>query len=174
MLKFSHNLNLLDFDIDNYTATLDRVCGQIFRESIREWLRVFIVEHEFPVETGMAKATLAPLARWLGNVNFSGITPQRDDYYHPVEYTIANVDAGEQRSKFTLIDDKNHPLNFIYQFSWSETVLHYWHHKYYSSKYNHGIAGELLMPKAKLACIKYFKATFARRLPKLKDFLKNG
>lgn len=174
MFKFSQSLNLLDFDLDKYTKTLDRVAGQIFREAIREWLRVFIVHNEFPVETGMAKATLAPLARWLGNVNFSGITPEVDDYYHDVELTIANVDAGEERSRFTLIDDKNHPLNFIYQFYWEESVLHYWHAQYYNSPYNRGIAGELLIPDAEKAAITFFNITFPRRLPKLKDFLKNG
>ena len=175
MFEFKESLNLLDFDIKSYTKTLDRVAGQVFRESIREWLRVLLVYYEIPVETGMAKATLLPVSRWLGNIDFSNvIIPQRDDYWHVIENSMANIPEGEKKSTFTLIDDKNHPLNFIYQFNWEEYVLHFWVEKYYSNEGNKYPTdwGEYLLKKAREAFFEFFYETFPRRIPEIAPYLK--
>lgn len=143
--------------------------GQVFRESARHWLRT-ILETNVPVETGMAKATLLPVGRYLRNVGNLQINPRRKPYYHHTEGVVASPSSGIEKSSFFFEDDKTNPLAFIYTFEWTTSVLHYW----VSGYYRQGVPGEVHLEKAKDAFDNFLSTTLNRRIPHFAEFILKG
>ena len=164
--EFKFDFKPIELDLPRYNKTLDRVLGQIIREAAREWLRS-VLKNNPPVETGMAKSTLVPLGRFLNKVGNLGFTPQRKPYFTKFEGEIS-PEAGEEKSKFYLRDDRSHPLSFVYEFEWSTDVLHYWIREFY----NGSPAGEELLDEAEQNFLDHIERTIDKRLPHYADFLK--
>lgn len=167
MLEFKETFNLLAFDQIRFHKTFDRTMSQILRESAREWLRS-ILKNGVPVETGMAKAAIEPLGRYLNKVSNLKITPTRAPYYTKLEGGVQSPEFGRQKSSFRLVDDKSNPLTFIYTFEWETNVLHWWLAEHYSGS----PAGEELLQEAEEAFFDYMSDAIARRLPQYADFLR--
>lgn len=119
-------LQLLSLPLKRYTKTMDRELGKIIREAAREWLRAVIKavpsRGGFPVLTGMAKSTLKPLSRFL-RVAIGSTSPQPG--------FKSRESDGEKLSRFKITDDKSNPGSFVYEFEWSNEVLHYYLNEYY-------------------------------------------
>ena len=164
MVGSGKEIDLFNTDLTKYTKTLDRIMGQILRESARVWLRT-IITGGVPVETGMAKATLVPLGRFLNNVGGLAINPSRRPYYSKLEGTVASPSAGEEKSEFNLKMDDG---TFIYEFSWSTEVLHYWLSQFYGGK---ATPGEELLDRADEAFYVNFFNTVGQRLPDVIEYI---
>ena len=170
MLNFdSQGIHLLNLDLPRYNKTLDRVMGQIVREAAREWLRT-ILEKNIPVETGMAKAALVPVGRFLNRVGGLDISPTRQPYKSKLEGGTVSIAFGIAKSSFVLDDDKSTPLSFVYNFEWSTSVLHYWLQQFYKQ----GTPGEAHLPDAEEAFHAYVAEAIERRIPHYADFILEG
>lgn len=161
-------LELLNLDLPRYHKTLDRIMGQVIREAAREWLRAVIIN--VPVETGMAKATLIPLGRFLRNVGGLGINPSRKPYFSRLEGVTQEIDAGLVKQDFEIQDDKSSPLSFVYSFEWSTSVLHYWLAQYYKGN---ALPGEEAIEEGAIAFQEHLVSTIVNRLPHFADFILN-
>lgn len=168
MLRFDRHFDFLKMDLPRYHKTLDRIVGQIFRESIRDWLRV-ILEVGVPVETGMAKAALEPVGRFLNRVGGLQINPTRKPYYSKLEGGVQSPDLGREKSSFNVRDDKSHPLTFIYTFEWSTSVLHWYFAQFYNGARP---AGEEILPEAAQKFDQVFAGRLQQRLPHFWNFIK--
>lgn len=167
-MKFVINLPELKLDWLSFTKTLDRTMSQIIRESAREWLRTILVIG-VPVETGMAKAALVPLGRFLKSVAGLGITPRRKPYYSKIEEGVQSIALGEARGQsFTIQDDKSHPLSFVYMFEWTPEVVHWYWKEFYNGS---SMSGEEALDQADFAFLTYYEAAVARRLPDLVEYI---
>lgn len=173
-MEFQQELDLPRFDGKKYTKTLEKVIGQIFREAAREWLRHILSSH-FPVETGMAKATLTKLADFLRVA--INVTPTRESYRSSL-YGGDWVDysTGRELSSFTFIDDKNSPGTGDFIFIWTTNVLHFWLADYYTiPKYKPpAIVGEIRVEEARGVFLDYVQRKFEERLPDFNEGLTNG
>lgn len=149
---------------ERLNKTLDRVMGQIIREAAREWLRALVVH--IPVQTGMAKGALQPLGRFLRVA--VPVRPVRKPYYSKLEGGISEPGFGAQKTDFYFRDDKSHPMSFIYEFTWSTDVLHYWLQEFYNGK---AIPGEIAMRDAEEAFQLHIVNAINRRLPAALDSL---
>ena len=167
MLQVSRGLSTINLDSKRFTRTLDRVLGQIIREAARKWLRSILTKG-VPVETGMAKGSLAPLGRFLKNVGGLGISPTRPPYSNKLD-GLHTVQRGEELSDFRIRDDKSNPLTFIYDFEWSTSVLHYYQKKYYKGKF---LSGEESIPEANAVFDAFIVEALNRRLPNLVDYIR--
>lgn len=154
----------LNFDEISYKKTLDKKLGVIIREAARLWLREIITH--IPVETGMAKATLQPLGRFLRVA--VDVRPKRKPYYSDLEGTVQFDGAGRLRQKFILTDDKSNPLNFIYEFEWSTSVLHYWLEEFYRGA---ALSGPEAIDAADSVFITYLRTEVNKRIPDLSEFV---
>lgn len=170
MIKITQTLDFLEFDQVKFTKTLDRTLGQIIREAAREWLREML-SLGIPVETGMAKATLVPLGRFLNNVGGLQINPTRKPYYSKLEGSIQSVENGmsEGAQDFHIRDDHSDPLSFVYEFEWSTTILHYWLAEFYNGK---AIVGEGAVKIAEYKMRKYIASSVKKRLPTLAKYIR--
>ena len=142
--------------------------GQLFRESAREWLRAWL-KLGIPVETGMAKASLVPLGRFLHGVGGLKIEPNRKPYYSKLERGVQSPELGEHKSYFDIQDDKSNPMRFVYLFEWYTETKHYFLSRYYKGQF---VSGQAAITIAEQAFMNHFNSTLSRRLPKLDDFLK--
>lgn len=163
MLSFNAQLDLVFEDV-NFTKTMDRVLGQIFRESVRDWLRELLLH--VPVETGMAKAALQPLGRFLRVA--VDIKPTRAPYYSKLEGMMQNIQSGTEMQMFELVDNKTNPMTLVYSFTFILDIWHYWHRRYYNGKH---LPGEDAWQLAEAAFYQAFMDRAARRLPGLDGFL---
>ena len=154
----------MKIDKIRYTKTLNRILGEIIREAVREWLRAVLKSVPerggFPVLTGAAKSSLAPLARYIKNVSIGDITPTG---------RLDRRAEGEKSATFEIVDGKG-GADFIYQFSWSTTLLHY-----YINEYNQmpGVAGSPWhsADKGEAAMKEYVAEALRRRLPKISEYI---
>jgi len=130
MLSVSLSFKPINFDDVKYTKTLDRVAGQIFRESVREWLRAVLtsVSGSFPVVTGTAKSTLVPLGRFLRNVGGLQVNPTKSQ-------KGKGPGVGQAASDFEIIDDRNAPGTLNYQFNWSNSIEHYFINEFFKASH---------------------------------------
>jgi hypothetical protein len=158
MLSFRRTLNFPKYDLKSHSKAMIKTAGQLLRESAREWLRV-LIESNLPVETGMAAATLEPLARYL-NVAFD-INPKRKPYFSKLEGVIQSVPTGRKKSGFTILDDTNNGGSAIFQFQWETDVLHFWLSDYYRGE----VSGEVRLQEANEAFIEHMNTGLATRMP---------
>lgn len=163
MMSFDFSLPELTFNEINFTKTMNRVIGEVIRESARQWMRAILAH--IPVETGMARATMIPLGEYLNNVGGLAFGPKRQPYYSKLEQGIQDMGFGIEKTSFTLIDDAP---DFRYYFEWSTNVKHYWISEFYKGNYK---PGELALLEGEEAFFAHFNTTIIRRLPKLEDFL---
>lgn len=164
MLYFESSLSTLHVPRERLTKTLDRILGQIIREAAREWLRALVVE--VPVQTGMAKGALQPLGRFLRVA--VPIRPIRKPYYSHLEGGEQTISFGAEKTEFVIKDDKSNGGSFIYEFSWSTDVLHYWLSQYYRGK---ALPGDIAIQKADDAFLQHVQSTIDRRLPAILESL---
>lgn len=164
MIEFGRGFDLLELDAKRYNKTLDRILGQMIRESARRWLRAVLKSVPsrggFPVITGAAKSTLQPLGRALR-----------------VSVPVTPVGSWDRRQlglrsqKYTIIDDRNNNGTFQYEFHWSTHLLHYVINETNaisfipSSPWYSIEAGEA-------AFLEYVNEVFERRLPNVADYIK--
>lgn len=165
MLTFTANLPKIRLLQGTYTKEMDRIIGQIFREAAREWLRAFLLEG-VPVETGMAKAGLQPLGRFLRVA--VPISPKRKPYYSKLEGGRQSIGLGHDKSRFFLKDDRTNPLEFVHEFEWSSEILHYYLKEFYNGTSQ---AGEEAIVSAETAFIAHLEDALVRRLPKLEEYV---
>lgn len=164
MIEIVGGFQLMKIDKIKYTKTLNRILGEIIREAIREWLRAVLKSVPerggFPVLTGAAKSTLAPLGRYIKNVSIGDISPTG---------RLDRRAEGESKQEFNIVDGKG-GLDFIYEFSWATTLLHY-----HINEYNQmpGVAGSPWhsIDKGEAAMKAYVDEALRRRLPKISDFI---
>lgn len=141
MLQFKRHLPKLVLDKNAFLDKVDNFMNDTLAEGVRVWLRRFLAEG-IPVETGMAKANLIPIGRFLHIA--IPINPTRRSYYNKREQSDMTVEAGQQKSKFLFIADKK---NLEYSFEWETETLHYFLRRYYNGAATPGefaieIAGE--------------------------------
>lgn len=167
MLEFSQALKLLEFDQKRHTKTLDRIMGQCIREAAREWLRAWMRRNKPPVETGMARAALKPLGRFLRVA--VPISPTRKPYYSKLEGVMQEPASGEAASYHNIDDDRNHPGRFTeYRFEWATDI-----HHYYEAAFYRGIPGEEEIEHAKNDFFNHLNWAIEHRVPKtLREFVK--
>lgn len=160
MIEFTSNFDLIELDVKRYTKTLDRVLGQIIRESAREWLRAVLksvpARGGFPVLTGAAKSTLVPLGRFV-RVAVS-VSPTEGD----------RRSLGVASQHFKIVDNTNNSGTFLYSFEWSTSLLHYYINEFYGyipyAPWNTVEAGETAF-KA------YIEKAMNTRLPEIADYI---
>lgn len=164
MIEVIGGLHLLQLDKAKYTRSLNRALGIVIREAAREWLRAVITSVPsrggFPVLTGAAKSTLAPLGRFLrvaiGDTSPVGKLDRRSE--------------GEKASSFKITDDKTASSDFVYEFEWSNDILHYYLNEFYqmptvaSSPWHSLDAG-------RAAFIKYVEENLPKRIPNIADYI---
>lgn len=164
MIEIVGGFQLMKIDKIKYTKTLNRILGEIIREAVREWLRAFLKSVPerggFPVLTGAAKSTIAPLARYIKNVSIGDISPTG---------RLDRREEGEKSATFEIVDGKG-GLDFIYEFSWATTLIHFYHNEYKSMP---GVAGSPWhsVDKGEAAMKAYVDEALRRRLPKISDFI---
>lgn len=159
MLGTLSELSPLRLDDREMTKTFDKILGQIIRESARQWLRTWL-SLGVPVETGMAKATLQPLGRFLRvRVN---VRARRKPYFSKLEGTQQSPASGETAQDFKITDDKSNPRSFMYGFEWSTSVLHYMLREFYRGA---AVPGEDAIEEALKAFENHLVTTIERRLP---------
>lgn len=166
----STSWEVLVFDAPRYTKTLDRIIGQIIRESARQWLRSMLTSG-IPVETGMAKAALVPLGRFLNNVGGLSIAPTRKSYYSKLEGGRQTIGFGEQKQDFKIRDDKSNPLSFLYEFEWSTTIAHFYLEQFYNGTAQ---SPQVSIIAADNAFERHMFNALEKRLPGLDDFIRWG
>lgn len=161
MLEFTGGLRVIKLDEKRYTATLNKIMGQIIREAAREWLRAVLLSVPerggFPVLTGAAKSTLAPLGRFL-RVAIGDRTPKgkRD-----------RREEGEAKQEFLIIDDTNQ-VDWVFRFAWNTTLVHYIINEF------HGLikyAPWFSTVKGGIAFQNYVQLVLERRLPNIQDYI---
>lgn len=155
VFDFNRGLDLLEVPEIRLTKTLDTVLGEIIREAARRWLRKFILH--VPAETGMARGTLRPLGQFLRLA--VPIRPTRKPYYSKLEGGIQSIESGEAANDFTITD-----TNFVYEFQWSTSILHYYYSKFYNGSAPSG--EEVRDDIAEPAFRNYINATLAKRTAK--------
>lgn len=164
MLSFGPIGFFIDFDSVNYTKTLDRVLGQIIREAAREWLRAVITSVParggFPVLTGEAKATLAPLGRFLRVA--VPISPTFDGR-HKFQDKRAE---GEAQSQFKL-----ESKNYNYSFEWSNEVAHYYINEFFALIPSAQPDGWHTLEAGERAMLIYVNDALERRLPNIAQYI---
>lgn len=160
MLRFdTEPISPIGFEERRMRKTFDKIFSQIFRASIAKWLRA-VLANNVPVQTGMAKAALMPIGRFLKVA--IPIKPTRKPYFSQLEGGIQSIPFGVQKSTFRIEDDKSHPLRFIYVFEWQTDVLHFWLQKFYKGGH---IPGEISIVLAEKAFEEHISVTVDRRLP---------
>lgn len=169
MLNFQLPLPDLTFDQVNLTKTMDRIIGQVLRESTREWLRVLLSDVNVPVETGMARATLIPIGEYLHNVGGLIFAPTRNPYFHATEGTIASIESGIDRQQFQIVDTAIG--SWVYSVQWDPHVKHYWVEGYYENVGNTSTPGPEALDKAEEAFFGHFYPTLDRRFPPLEGYI---
>jgi len=143
---------------------MDKIIGQVLRESTREWLRVLL--SHVPVETGMARATLIPIGQYLNNVGGLLFTPTRKPYYSNLEGGIQDIGLGLERQEFKIVDTAIG--SWKYTVFWDSGTHHYWENEFYRGDALPGEAAEI---EAEGVFFLYFFQTIDRRLPPLGPFL---
>ena len=113
MIEFKQGLPLYRFKKVEYTKTLERRVGQIFRQAIRAWIATMITR--VPVKTGHARGTLIPLAR-----NLRTRVPIQPK---PGQKNKSSLGAAE--SMFVVKDDRSNPGQLLFSFEWEAFVLHF-------------------------------------------------
>jgi hypothetical protein len=174
-LRVTHEIQALHFDLPRYNKTLDKNLSIVWRDGIRVWLR-HILLGGIPVETGMAKAALVPLGRFIGAAIVDGrttagaplsITPTRKPYTSKLD-GLQSIATGEKKQSFSIQDDKSAPMTFLYSFEWSTEILHWYLSEYYRGKAK---AGEELIAEADEKFMNHVQQRLQERLPKLADYL---
>lgn len=161
-MTFLPQLPKVVFDQDKYTATLNKRIGGVFREAVRTYFRV-LLQSGIPVETGMAKAAIVPIAQEFGRIGGLTITPVRDSYFSALEGTVQNVHSGLQKAEYHIIDNKNNDKAFFFELVFDPGVIHFWNKNYYNGAVN----GEERMDYASRFFIAYVKTSFLRDRPDL-------
>ena len=64
MFSFKSGLSIVNLDLDKYNKALRKELGIVLHNGAKIWLREWI-KLGIPVETGMAKAALQPLGKFL-------------------------------------------------------------------------------------------------------------
>jgi hypothetical protein len=162
VIEITQGFRLINFDSKSITKRIDRICGEIIRESAREWLRAVLksvpARGGFPVWSGAAKSTLAPLGRFL-RVALGSTSP--------VSGAPNRTDLGEASQKFVIIDDATRGVNYDYVFEWSTDLLHYYINEFYGyipfAPWQTTDAGHF-------AFVRNVQASFDRRLPNIGEF----
>lgn len=163
MIEVQGGFRIMKFKDREFRVTLDRVLGQIIREAAREWLRAVLVSVParggFPVLTGAAKSTLAPLGRLLRvAVPVSPVSGEKD-----------RRGLGESSQQFKIVDDKIHGnKRYEYSFEWSTDLLHYYINEFYGvipyAPWNTTGAGEA-------AFVSFVEEALNRRVPNIADYI---
>lgn len=157
MLHTRTRIPKLTFDRAGYTKTLNRTMGQIIRQGARLWLET--VAPLVPIQTGMARASLIPLADYLH------VSLEVDPLQGFKSRVELGIDAGQG---FVLIDDNM--STWRYSFAWKTEVLHYLLNDVYgtptviSSPWNSVEHGDEVMWD-------YLYNEIPRRLPKMAKFI---
>lgn len=123
MLKVVGSLRKVEFDGDKFTKALDREMSIILRGAIKVWLDTVVrtiksapytVGDSFPIQTGQAKATLQPIARYVRKALPISPAPGRPNL----------ISQGLSKTSFDVSDDKSSPGKFEYHFEWETHVTH--------------------------------------------------
>lgn len=165
MPTFRANLNAFRFDKEKYLKQFESKMAVQNRNAARAWLRAALPH--IPVRTGMAKASLIPLARFL-NV---GILVQPVDFPSRVFEGVASSD--EPSSMF----ESNGKGEFLFQFTIN--VLHYLLNEfavYGMGPYLNPIDPTIQPPwesmeAGRLAYIAYVQSEVTRNVPRIREFI---
>jgi hypothetical protein len=169
MLGVTGKLRVADFDYDKFTKTLDKEMGIILRGAVKVWVRTLLhtirgaphtVGDTFPIQTGRAKASIRPIARYARVPLPIRPAPGKKD----------QSATGEQQSEFNVSDDKTRPRSFEYSFHWETHVQHFLENEfkkvsYIKSTHPHGWKATIAARKAADA---YIKKEVRQRLKKFK------
>jgi hypothetical protein len=130
-------LKELNFDGVKLTKTMNVEAGKTFRKGVRDFL-IGLSPSTIPVDTGMAKAALAPIGRAMQTV--WEVSPKRAPYFSKLEGVVASVSTGESASRYVIQDDKSNGGNLEFSFEFDPGVKHFWQNKHWNKK--HGESGE--------------------------------
>lgn len=173
-MEITSNLEIL-FDEKMFTKTLDRVLGQIIREAAREWLRAILKSVPsrggFPVLTGAAKSTLVPLGRFLKQVSGLQVTPVNDGR-HKFQDRRAEGEASQQFFITNVPREGRTKFDGIYEFNWSNDILHYYINEYYGIIQSAQPDGWHTLRAGREAFEAYVEEAINRRLPDIGDWIK--
>lgn len=131
----------LDFDDDDFLKELNEFFGELHMVASEEVL-MHIIKH-VPVETGMAKASLRPIAEVFG-VSVP-IDPIRNPYYSKLEERVQSIPSGEASPTFQVLSHFNNGVSLAFSTEFSPGMLHYWDSRYYSGSLP---SGEVLIATA--------------------------
>lgn len=167
MPNFSGSLPLLDLSEVRYTATLNKIMGQILRESARVWLRSML--SQVPEETSMAKAALTPVAEYLENVASASLNPTRNPYYSKTEDGIQSPQLGFAKTFFRITDDSTNGTTLVFSFEWDTATIHYWREGFYQGP---APSGPELLERANAEFERHAQQAINKRLPRVRDFIR--
>lgn len=173
MLSFRRTLDVPKFELSRYSKSLHKAISEILRKAATEWLR-FLITH-VPVETGMAKAALQPLANYLKTVHFdirseAWRSPYRSKRKPPLGYLVS-IEEGIRKTDHYVKDDKRARDDHIFSFFWSTKIVHFWVEEYYHTRFDRP-AGEELLAEAKKIFVAEMNTRLQTELPKYARFLK--
>lgn len=124
MLGSAGKLSVYDFDYDGFTKKLDREMSIILRGAIKVYVQTLIhaikgapntAGDSFPIQTGMAKGSIKPIARYARVPLPIRPAPGKKD----------KSILGEASSTFEVSDDKSSPGDHVYSFRWETHVEHF-------------------------------------------------
>lgn len=124
MLEVTGKFTPYSFDGVKFTKKLDKEMGIILRGAIKVWIKTILhtvkraphtVGDTFPIQTGAAKASIRPIARYVRVAIPIRPAPKRPNL----------ISKGEASSSFNVQDDKTNPKSFEYRFNWSTDLEHF-------------------------------------------------
>lgn len=119
MLGITGKLSVVRFDDEKFTETLDKEMRIILRGAVKEYVRTLIhairraphtMGDTFPIQTGEAKASLRPIARFARVALPIRPAPKRPDH----------TSRGESKGHFEFTSE-----DYQYRFTWSTDVEHF-------------------------------------------------
>lgn len=174
MLFASNKLKKITFDVGGFTKTLDMRMGEVVREAARQWLRAVITsvpsarDGDFPVYTGMAKASLIPLGRFLRVA-----VPVHPIKQYKDKNMTKGIAAGRAPRGGWVRDDHTHPMTFVYSFKWQSAVDHYETNELTDNGWANLIAHRPwnTLEAGNAAFRNHVREAIHRKLPKIKNYL---
>ena len=162
---WSNAAQLFDFELtlrsSEYSKRFGIIVGQVFRQAIRAWLRTIItttqgvLDSDFPVKTGTAKATLKPIGRLLRVA--VPISPK-------IKAKGRGPGVGEAAASWDIVD-----TGLILTFDWTPGILWYYINEVRTKSKWHQPWNS--MRRGGEAFTEWIDRELKRRMPNILDYL---
>jgi hypothetical protein len=168
MLKTKLVLKEIMFDDKKFRRELESQITQVLQEAVYMWIQAVVPN--VPVYTGMARASLKPLAAWLLSKGFDAdvpINPKRNDNW--ARSRLAEGPSFGKGSKFLTVRSNQYGA-FQYVFDWYTLVPH-WLFLETDSHPNVASAPWHALDAGFVAMDNYIDTNLRDRIPQIHDYI---